>query len=389
MDESARRNELIMEMATSELAMPEVQEELEVQTYCKVPLSRLTALGTGLKPFTAAVQNFVSVANGNKGVSGYYKVTIPPGTELARFRNEPSFLGTALDNSGIAGQARLNPLICDPTMLFVAATLANFDKKLDVIQETQQEMLDFIVQKEKSALKGDLDFLMDVYNNYKHNWNNDKYKTANHIKALDIRQDAGRKIDFYREQIKKHIGKKAFLHSDQDVKKQLAKVQDEFKEYQLALYIYGFGYFLEILLQENFESAYLESVAKKVADVSVQYRELYSLAYNQIEGYSKSSLQSKLMGGLSVMNRTAGEVIAKIPVISKSQIDETLIEAGEKLGIYNETRVLTEMYKLVDCQSSCVRPFIDNIEMVNQIYNQPITLIFNEEHLYLAAAGNK
>lgn len=388
MDESVRRNELIMAMTASELAMPELQEELAVQTYCKVPLSRLAALGTGLKPFTAAVQNFVSVASGGKGVSGYYKVTIPPGTELARFRTEPSFLGTALDNSGIAGQARLNPLICDPTMLFVAAALVNFDKKLDVIREAQQEMLEFIVQKEKSALKGDLDFLMDVYNNYKHNWNNDKYKTANHIKALGIRQDAGRKIDFYREQIKKHIGKKTFLHSDQDVKNQLAKVQDEFKEYQLALYIYGFGYFLEILLQENFEAAYLESVAKKLEDVSLQYRELYSLAYNQIEGYSKSSLQSKLMGGLSVMNRAAGEAIAKIPVISKSQIDETLIETGEKLGTYKEARVTNAMYKLVECQSSCVRPFIDNIEMVNRIYNQPIMMIFNEENLYLAAAEN-
>ena len=101
----------------------------------------------------------------------------------------------------------MTPVLCNPTMLLVAATLVNIDKKLDAIQETQQEMLDFIVQKEKSALKGDLDFLMDIYNNYKFNWNSEKYKTANHIKVLDIRQSAGRSIDFYREQIKKRISK--------------------------------------------------------------------------------------------------------------------------------------------------------------------------------------
>ena len=364
MNELVRKNELIKAMTASELALPVMQEELAVQTYSKIPLSRIAALGTGLEPVVAAVQQVVS---SGQAVSGYYKVTIPAGTHLASFKDGTGFLGTALGDTGIAGQARLNPLMCDPTMLFVAATLANIDKKLDAIQETQQEMLDFIVQKEKSALKGDLDFLMDIYNNYKHNWNSDRYKTANHIKALDVRQNAGRMIDFYREQIKKHISKKAFLHSDHDVKKQLTKVEDEFKEYQLALYLYGFGYFLEILLQENFDAAYLESVSRKVEDMAFQYRELYSMAYEQIEGYTKSSLQSKLVGGLSVMNRVAGETIAKIPVISKSQIDETLIEAGEKLGTYKEKRVVTTMYKLVERQSSCIRPFIDNIDMVNRM----------------------
>lgn len=384
MDELTRRNELVKAMTTTELALPVVQEELAVQTYSKIPLSRITALGTGLEPVAAAVQQ---VIGGGQAVSGYYKVTIPAGTHLASFKDGTGFLGTAMGDAGIAGQARLNPLVCDPTMLLVAATLANIDKKLDAIQETQQEMLDFIVQKEKSKLKGDLDFLMDIYNNYKYNWNSEKYKSANHVKVLDIRQNAGRMIDFYREQIKKRISKKAFLHSDQDVKKQLAQVQDEFKEYQLAMYLYGFGYFLEVLLQENFDAGYLEAISKKVEDMSFQYRELYSLAYEQIEGYTKSTLQSKLVGGLSAMNRVAGETIAKIPVISKSQIDETLIGAGEKLGAYKERKVTSTMHKLVDRQSSCVRPFIENIDMVNRMYNKPMTLIFNEENLYLAATG--
>lgn len=378
----ARKNELIKTMTASEVALPTVQEELAVQTYNKIPLSRIAALGTGLEPVVAAVQQLVS---GGQTVSRYYKVTIPAGTHLASFKDGTGFLGTALGDTGIAGQARLNPLMCDPTMLLVAATLANIDKKLDAIQETQQEMLDFIVQKEKSKMKGDLDFLMDIYNNYKHNWNSDRYKTANHIKVLDVRQNAGRMIDFYRERIKKCISKKAILHSDQDVKKQLAKVEDEFKEYQLALYLYGFGYFLEVLLQENFDVAYLESVSRKVENMSLQYLELYSMAYELIEGYTKSSLQSKLVGGLSVMNRVAGETIAKIPVISKSQIDETLIGTGEKLGIYKEKRVIATMHKLIERQSSCIRPFIDNIDMVNRVYNQPMTLIFNDENMYFIA----
>ena len=382
MDEVARRNEMVKVMTTVELAPIAVSNEIAIQKGTKIPLSRITALGAGLQPLASAVQQVVSK---RKTVSGYYKVTIPAGTQLAQFKDGSGFLGTALDGSGIAGQARLNPLKCDPTMLFVAAVLANIDKKLDAIQETQREMMAFLSQKEKSALRGNLDFLHDVFNNYKYNWNSDKYKTANHVKALDIRQSAGQMIDFYREQIKTRVGKRMLLHTDQDVKKVLVRVTEDFKEYQLALYLYRFAYFLEVLLQENFDAAYLEAITAKIEDFSFRYRELYTEVYLQVEEYSKTSLQSRLFSGLSIANKAAGEAIAKIPVISKSQIDETLIDAGQKLGAYGDRRITETMQQLVERQSGCVSPFVENITMINQMYNQPLSLVFNSEALYIAA----
>lgn len=384
--ETARKNELLKAMSATELAPLEVKNEISVQTYSKIPLSRLTALGTGFEPVASAIQQ---VTSHGQATSGFYKVTIPKGTQLARFKDGSGFLGTAIGEQGIAGQARLNPLLCDPATLLAAAALANMDKKLDAIQEVQQEMLDFLAQKEKSALKADLTFLMDIQSNYKYNWNNEKYKAANHAKVLDIRQEAARQIDFYQEQIKKQLGKKTLLHSDQDVQKMLEKVQSEFKEYQLALYTHGFAYFLEVILQENYEKAYLSAIAKRIDEMSFQYREFYSLAYSQIENLSKSSLQAHLFGGLSAINKGAGTAIAKIPGINKSQIDETLIEAGERIGAYKNRRVQTTMQQLLERQSSCVRPFIDNINAVNRLYNEPVTLIFNHDTLYLGSTPDQ
>ena len=384
--ETARKNELLKAMSATELAPLEVKNEISVQTYSKIPLSRLTALGTGFEPVVSAIQQ---VTSHGQATSGFYKVTIPKGTHLAQFKEKSGFLGTAVGEHGIVGQAQLNPLLCDPTILLVAAALANIDKKLDAIQEVQQEMLDFLTQKEKSALKADLNFLMDIQNNYKYNWNSEKYKAANHAKVLDIRQEAARQIDFYQEQIKKQLGKKALLHSDHDVQKMLEKVQGEFKEYQLALYIYGFAYFLEVVLQENYEKAYLSAIAKRIDEMAFQYREFYSLAYSQIENLSKSSLQAHLFGGLSAINKGAGTAIAKIPGINKSQIDETLIEAGERIGAYKNRRVQTTMQQLLERQSSCVRPFIDNINAVNRLYNEPVTLIFNHDTLYLGSTPDQ
>ena len=384
--ETARKNELLKAMSATELAPLEVKNEISVQTYSKIPLSRLTALGTGFESVVSAIQQ---VTSHGQATSGFYKVTIPKGTHLAQFKEKSGFLGTAVGEHGIVGQAQLNPLLCDPTTLLAAAALANIDKKLDAIQEVQQEMLDFLVQKEKSALKADLNFLMDIQNNYKYNWNSEKYKAANHAKVLDIRQEAARQIDFYQEQIKKQLGKKALLHSDHDVQKMLEKVQGEFKEYQLALYIYGFAYFLEVVLQENYEKAYLSAIAKRIDEMAFQYREFYSLAYSQIENLSKSSLQAHLFGGLSAINKGAGTAIAKIPGINKSQIDETLIEAGERIGAYKNRRVQTTMQQLLERQSSCVRPFIDNINAVNRLYNEPVTLIFNHDTLYLGSTPDQ
>lgn len=384
--ETARKNELLKAMSATELAPLEVKNEISVQTYSKIPLSRLTALGTGFEPVVSAIQQ---VTSHGQATSGFYKVTIPKGTHLAQFKEKSGFLGTAVGEHGIVGQAQLNPLLCDPTTLLAAAALANIDKKLDAIQEMQQEMLDFLAQKEKSALKADLNFLMDIQNNYKYNWNSEKYKAANHAKVLDIRQEAARQIDFYQEQIKKQLGKKALLHSDHDVQKMLEKGQGEFKEYQLALYIYGFAYFLEVVLQENYEKAYLSAIAKRIDEMAFQYREFYSLAYSQIENLSKSSLQAHLFGGLSAINKGAGTAIAKIPGINKSQIDETLIEAGERIGAYKNRRVQTTMQQLLERQSSCVRPFIDNINAVNRLYNEPVTLIFNHDTLYLGSTPDQ
>ena len=384
--ETARKNELLKAMSATELAPLEVKNEISVQTYSKIPLSRLTALGTGFEPVVSAIQQ---VTSHGQATSGFYKVTIPKGTHLAQFKEKSGFLGTAVGEHGIVGQAQLNPLLCDPTTLLAAAALANIDKKLDAIQEVQQEMLDFLAQKEKSALKADLNFLMDIQNNYKYNWNNEKYKAANHAKVLDIRQETARQIDFYQEQIKKQLGKKALLHSDHDVQKILEKVQGEFKEYQLALYIYGFAYFLEVVLQENYEKAYLSAIAKRIDEMAFQYREFYSLAYSQIENLSKSSLQAHLFGGLSAINKGAGTAIAKIPGINKSQIDETLIEAGERIDAYKNRRVQTTMQQLLERQSSCVRPFIDNINAVNRLYNEPVTLIFNHDTLYLGSTPDQ
>jgi hypothetical protein len=138
------------------------------------------------------------------------------------------------------------------------------------------------------------------------------------------------------------------------------------------------------MLLENFDSAYLDGISNKIQDYSVNYRELYTKCYNQIEGYSKSSIQAHLIKGLANANKFAGEAMAKVPVFSKSQIDETLTETGDRLGKFGSRRTALTMKQFVEKQSSCVRPFVENINAVNKLYNQPMDLLFDQENIYFS-----
>ena len=81
---------------------------------------------------------------------------------MFQMKETGNFIGSLKTSAGLVGggQAQMMPLAFDPTMLFMAAALTNIDKKLDSIKEMQQEMMDFLVQKEKAELKGNLTFCM-------------------------------------------------------------------------------------------------------------------------------------------------------------------------------------------------------------------------------------
>ncbi len=375
----------VLNQTSLELYPTLIEDEYPLTNYTKCPLSRLAALGTAFEPIASGVQKVV----GNSGTSsGLFRVTIPNGTHLAEYKSGVGNLGTVLNaNNQIAGQAVLNPLVCNPTMIFMAAALASIDKKLDSIQELQQEMMEFLEQKERAELRGNLVFLADVLKNFRFNWDNETYKSSNHIKVLDIRQTAEQKILFYREHISSKLNKKSFIHSDKDVQKQIDAIQSAFKEYQLSLYTHGFSSFLDVMLSGSYASEYLNGIKQKIESYSLQYRELYTKCYDQLEAYYGSTIQSTLLKGIKSASKATGEAIAKIPVLKKRSVDETLLEAGTKLDLMVEKRSMQQLQRLATRHSSCVRPFVEMIETVDKLNSNPINLVFNNETVYIGIAN--
>lgn len=375
------KDNAIMTMMNDTSLCPILEEtKVGVSNYTKLPVTRLVAMGTAFQPLTTAVQNAVTGAGG----SGLYYVNTA-GKTMFQMKETGNYIGSLKTSTGLVGggQAQMLPIACDPTMLFMAAALVDIDKKLDAIKEMQQEMMDFLMQKDKADLKGNLTFLYDVFNNYKYNWNNEMYKNNNHTMVLTIKKEAESKIVFYREQIIAKVNKKSFIHSDQAVNKQLKTVQDQFKDYQLALYTLAFSTFLDVMLVENYNKEYLSGISAKLDDYSMKYRELYTQCYEEISGYSSTSIQSSVLKGLSKTTLAVGKIVEKIPVVGDTQADETLIAAGDKLNNIGAEKVHKQMKQLIERQSNFVRPFIENIDAVNKLSNSPVQLLVDKDNIYI------
>ena len=151
----------------------------------------------------------------------------------------------------------------------------------------------------------------------------------------------------------------------------------------MALYLFAYSSFLEVMLLENFASAYLSSVSEKIENYANRYRELYTQCYEQIEKYSKTSVDSRLLGGLASLNKAAGDAVSKIPVVKKGQIDEKLTGAGEWLGKVNDKMTEKTLANVMDARYSYVRPFIESITTIDAVYNQSNRLLFDQEYLYI------
>ena len=356
------------------------QLDLAMGSANRIPLADLAALGVTFQPLTSAIQTAVSGGGG----SGIYFVNTM-GKQMFTTSGGTEFIGSLKSAAGTVGggQARMTQLPCDPTMLFMAAALMNIEKKLDSIQETQEEILDFLVAKERATLQGNLNVLGEVMSNFKFHWNSETYKHNKIVLIQDIRKEADGSIVLYRNQIAERMQKRAALHVDKGVKDILKDLQSLFSDYQLALYLYAYSSFLEVMLEGNFEEAYLNGVEQRISAYSLQYRTLYTECFDLMEEYSNSSIQAGVLSGLATASRFMGEAIAKVPVLSNSQLDENLIGTGKMLVRKSGRRTAVALKGLTQTRMNVTLPFIENLQAVNALYNKPVEYLIDSENVYV------
>ena len=271
--------------------------------YTKIPFGQLASLGVGLSGIGVMAQTVMSsggagsgevlyrIANSDTAKGTLQMIKGKPGATYGTYMQDGVFSNRAVFEQ-VAGSGAAQTVPIDPTAIFMAAALASINMKLDAIQATQQEMFEYVKQRDESEMRADLVFLTDVFNTYKDSWNNDLYVQNHHAQALTCKRHAMANIDFYRQEIVAKTNEKDLLHSDKKVEKKQEELERYFKDYQMALTMYAFSSFMDVLLSKNFEKNYLDYISETIREYSYKYRELYTDCYNRVAIYANQSVDS-------------------------------------------------------------------------------------------------
>ena len=384
---------------SAQLAKHTTDIEVDISRADRLPLSELTSLGVGFASLPKAVRTVTTTTQAAAG----QLLTVTDSLDkpldvrvLQAFKDGSGIMGSYRDAAKGFGQARFHlagpqattvvtTVPYDPTALFMAAALMQINQKLDDIKQTQQEMFDYLKDKDRAKLRGNLDTLRDVLDNYRFNWDNETYKKNKHALVQSIRNDAAAAIVQQRAEVRKAVGKEAgLLHFDEDARRKARKTLSDLKEYRLSVYLYGFSSFLEVLLLENIDENYLHNVAEGIESRAVEYRKLYTRAYDLIERDADSSIRAALLGGMSGAMGGLGKAIEETPLGSLTPIDEALIDAGKGVGDFSH-EVKNDILKDLPTAAgaSDVRPFVEDIENLSRLYNDPVMLLADEDAIYI------
>ena len=375
------KNMEIQKMTNAECAPIMPALDLTAERTHAIPLGELSALGAAFAPLATSIQTALAQTGG----SGLYYVNTM-GKQM--FSTATGFIGSLKDGAGMVGggQARMIPIAFDPAtiaMTAMAATLVGVGRKLDEIGETQKQILSFLEAKERAQLQGNLNALGEVLTNFKYNWNDETYKKIKCAVVLQIKKEAEGSMVLARDRIAERVNKCIRFHSDGIVRENLKELLKKFQDYQLSLYLYAYSTFLEVILLGSFGADFLDSTQKRLCDYAFCYRELYTQCYDIMEHYAKSSVQAESIHALAAASRWMGSTIAKIPVISRSQMDENLIAAGEKLGRHRQDRARSALEVLTSVKKDVTQPFVENLRTINVIYNRSTAYLFDDKNLYL------
>ena len=357
----------------------------------KIPLGEITALGgvfAHLSPTLRTVAQMVTVDG-----LGYIPTFNGNPVTLKEY-STGNIWGTFIDSNGKSRMPKfvkapsqtvttISQMPIDPMMIAMAAMMVQINQKLDAIQKTQQSVLSFLQEDKQAKLQGDLKMLDDILDKYKFNWENEQYRSNYHMKVLDIKQSAEQNIIFYQKQIADKIKGLPAVFLDQALRDTMGKIADDFHDYSMALYLFSYSSYLEIMLLGNFNSEYLNAVAQRVQDYQAYYQDQFSKCRDHIVRISGDSVQMKVQDALGQTGKFLGNLIASSPLLSKGQVDEWLKDSGEQLLKNKDEKMAMIAASFEQKQDTGSELFVDSIRYVETVCNETRAVAFDRDHLYL------
>ena len=392
--------------AAPKTALPENASDIEkaiaekashLSEYKKITLGEIATLGGVFAQLSPALRTVAQTVTMDG--FGYMPINNLGGEALRQFAKDTpgifagSFKDLSTGKNTMAKLIKLGPqtvtansvMPINPMMMAMAVMMVQVNQKLDAIQKTQQDILSFLQEDKKAKLQGDLNMLSDILDKYKFNWDNDQYRGNYHMKALDIKQSAEQNIIFYQKQIADKIKGLPPVFLDQAIRDTMNKIADNFHDYSMALYLFAFSSYLEVMLLGNFSEEYLNSVAQRVREYQAYYQDQFKKCRDYIAKVSGDSVQMKVQDAVGQAGKFLGNLIGSSPLLNKGPVDEWLKNGGEQLLKGKDEKIAKLVAKFETEQETGSELFVESIRNVGLVCNKTQAVMFDKENLYLVA----
>lgn len=399
--EEERKDAVSKALVASECFPIVRSSELDISKYKKIPFTNILALGAAFSqlPLSARTITKTVTTDINAGEPLFVQINPKNVQGFMRFTKD----GTSgniwqINEQGkevIKGRMRykqINPTAVktsvttvpfDPVAPMIVIMLMEINQKLDGIQKTTNQILQFLTLQEQAKQRGNLETLVDVLNEYKQHSDDAQLCAMRNTEVQTIRREAQQSMIFHQEQIAEHLREQKAIHGEQKAQTLFDSVLTEFAEYQLACHIYAFSVFLDVLLQKRFESDVLSCEIDKMNQHAAQYDTLFAACHETLAAYQRSSIAAQLRGSTGNFAKALGKAIGSVPVIREGPVDEALIRAGNSLGQQNKEKLLKTMQRFEPLEHSRMAPFIDNLKTADILYNHPGSMLMDQDNLYV------
>ncbi len=378
------QNSAISDQSSIEKAISERGKNIRLDQCMKVSFGDIVALGA---TFAQMIPSLRTISM--NGV-GFIPVNVSAGDVLKK-AGESLVYGAHVTPDGNSimtkwAQAGSSNAVMpfSPQTIMMVAMLANIEKKLDDIQKTQLRILSFLEQDKQAEQQGNMNVLLGILKGYKHNWDNAQYRQNHHMKVLDIKQKAETNIIFYQEQIASEIKALPAIYLDQNVKDAIIKLEKLFRNYRMALHLFAFSSFLEVMLLRNFREEYLNQVADKSREYDELFQSQILKSHELVMKFSSSSVETQVMAGLGNASKALGKLIASAPFLSQGPVDEWLQDGGDKMMKGNDEKIAKIVALFAGSEETGGEIFVDCIRNVGIISNHTTDVLFDGDTMYLA-----
>ena len=391
-------NEIIK--AENEVSLIEMNEQAlssvwsvdNVKNNISIPIAEFATLGSGVASLLPAFRTVTQTATVHG--DGLYRLVNAGVGDALKAAKDGNFWGALKTASGSSKMLKIQEVgsqtitstavsAINPATLMMAVALSSIEHKLDEITEMQKKILDFLEIEKESEIEASVQTLSKIVSDYKNNWDNKLFIASNHELILTIQWNIRKHMISYQKRLVDLVNKKQPIVTQSNVKAYLKELQNAFKYYRLSLYIYAEATFMEIMLSGNFKEENILAKKAELSGLAISYRDIYTKCSEQLETFSKDSIESNVVKGLGSVSNAVGKAIGSIPIIKEGPVDEFLQTSGKKLKTTAKKIENNSVEAFAALSNPRIGVFTDKLNDMTQIYNHTSEICFDKDRVYL------